>query len=450
MTTWSRFSSRVFAVMAFAVLGTFVATPAIFAAPAIWLSTPIGAIGPASEDVLETILDKANATGGAEVYAGVIIRLDTPGGALESTRSMVKKILGASLPIIVWVGPSGSRAGSAGTFLTMAAHVAAMAPSTNIGAAHPIQADGKDISDDELGRKITNDAIAFIESIAETKGRNVDMAKSFVARSISITEREALDNKVIDLIAGSEQELLKALDGRKVTLASGKVVTLATQDAKVEAFEPSPRQKLLEILSNPNLFYLLFLAGLIGIGYELTHPGIVFPGVFGGICLILALTATSVLPVSAAAAALILVGIAFMIGEAFVPSFGALGIGGLVALVLGSVFLVDPNNTSGLRVSWYVIAPGVVVAGAAFVVLGYLILRARRAPEHSGANNLVGTVGIVLADFDGDFGQIRVEGDIWKAKAAAPLKKGDRVTVSAVDGLTLTVEAQPRPNDIVH
>lgn len=399
-----------------------------------WLQVDIGIIGAASEDILKSALDQAK----REDRPGLVIRLDTPGGALDNTRTMVQDIMAAQLPVIVWVGPAGARAGSAGAFLTISAHVAAMAPGTNIGAAHPVGGQGQDIGDD-MKKKVENDTIAFIESIARTRGRNVDMARSFVQTSVSITDAEALDNDVIDYVARDVPSIFEQADGKEVELDGGRKVKLETKGAGVVVYEKSLRQKLLEILSNPNLFYLLFMAGLIGLGYELTHPGIVFPGVVGAIGLILALIAMSVLPVSYGAVALLLAGIAMMIGESFVPSFGALGVGGFIAFVLGSIFLVDPANEAGLRISWKVIAPGAVTVAVAFFGLGWLVLRARQAPVRSGREGLVGEDGVAVGDFVGGAGQIRVKGAIWAAKAPLDLRKGDAVTVTAVRGLELDV-----------
>jgi membrane-bound serine protease (ClpP class) len=404
-----------------------------------WLEVEIGGIGAASEDILETAIDEVKQEG----LAGIVIVLDTPGGALENTRGMVKDMLGAPFPIVVWVGPAGSRAGSAGAFVTLAGHVAAMAPGTNIGAAHPVGGQGEDIKD-EMGRKVTNDTLAFIESIAKARGRNIEMARSFVETSVSITAEEALDNKVIDLLAKDLDALMTAMDGKTVEVAEGRRLTLATATASRLRFEKSLRQKLLEIVSNPNLFYLLFMAGLIGLGYELTHPGMIFPGVVGGICMILALIATSVLPISYGAAALILVGIGCMIAEAFVASFGILGIGGFVAFVIGSVFLVDPKNEAGLRISWLTIAPGAVAVALAFVGLGYLIVRSRRQVVRSGREALPGATGVALDGFVGGRGQVRVEGAIGSAELQHPasVAKGDVLQVVAVQGLKLIVNAR--------
>lgn len=405
-----------------------------------WLRVPIGIIGPASEDILEAALGHAQEHG----YTGVIVALDTPGGALDSTRNMVKQIMSAPLPVIAWVGPAGSRAGSAGAFITIAAHVAAMAPGTNIGAAHPVSAGGQNVGDGEMERKVTNDTLAFIESIALKRNRNVEMVRSFVATSVSITDAEALQNNVIDLIAKDVDSLLESVHEREVELESGVRLKLSTRGARIDAFEPSLRQKLLSILSNPNLFYLLFLAGIVGLGYELTHPGVLFPGVIGSICLILALIATSVLPISYGAAVLVLAGVAMLIAEAFLPSFGVLGVGGVIAFVLGSVFLVDPGNDQGLRVSWYAIAPGAIVVCGAMLALGVIVLRSGRAPARAGREALIGQRGVALDDLRGGEGQVRVAGAIWRARLAGPpgvaVAKGDRVVVRAIEGLIVEVE----------
>jgi membrane-bound serine protease (ClpP class) len=405
-----------------------------------WLRVPIGIIGPASEDILDAALDHAQEHG----YSGVIVAVDTPGGALDSTRNMVKQIMSAPLPVIAWVGPAGSRAGSAGAFITISAHIAAMAPGTNIGAAHPVSAGGQNVGDDEMERKVTNDTLAFIESIALKRNRNVEMIRSFVATSVSITDAEALQNNVIDLISKDVDSLLESVHGREVELESGVRLKLSTKDARIDAFEPSLRQKLLSILSNPNLFYLLFLAGIVGLGYELTHPGVLFPGVIGSICLILALIATSVLPISYGAAMLILAGVAMLIAEAFLPSFGVLGVGGVIAFVLGSVFLVDPGNDHGLRISWYAIAPGAFVVCGAMLALGVIVLRSERAPARAGREALIGQQGIALDDLRGGEGQIRVAGTIWRARLSGPpgvaVSKGDRVVVRAIEGLVVEVE----------
>ena len=402
----------------------------------VWLKLDVGIIGPATPEMVERALQEVTANG----YQGLIIQLDTPGGELQTTRRVVQQILGATSPVIVWVGPSGAHAGSAGSFITLSATVAAMAEGTNIGAAHPVQASGKDVEQSAAGNKIINDTIAFIESIAIARGRNVEMARSFVISSISITADEAIEHQVIDVIANDLADLLEQLHDRTVT-QKGTSMKLVSQGATVVDYQPSLRQLALELLANPNLFYLLFLAGLIGLGFELAHPGGLFPGIFGGICLLLALIATAVLPVSFGAAGLIVVGIALLIAEIFVPSFGILGIGGVAAFLLGSVFLVDPDNLHGLRVSWYTIAPGAVVICGLALMIGYLVMKTYAFKANSGVETLIGEQAEVVDNFDDQgLGRVRVQGEIWQAQAQAPYPtKGDTVKILARSDLLLTV-----------
>jgi membrane-bound serine protease (ClpP class) len=269
------------------------------------------------------------------------------------------------------------------------------------------------------------------------------MARSFVATSVSITATEALEHNVIDYLAKDIAELLETMDGKVVTLHSGTKRTLQTQNAQVTLYDKSLRQKFLEIISNPNFFYLLFMAGLVGIGYELSSPGMFFPGVLGGICLILALMATSVLPVNWAGFALILLGVGLLIAEAFVPSFGILGIGGLVAFTLGSIFIIDPKKTGGVDIDPIVIGSTVATVGGLFLFFGFLILKADRAPVRSGVEGMVGESGVVINEFIDNKGQIRVAGAIWRAENLSPekpLKAGERVTVKRIENLTAFVE----------
>lgn len=408
-------------------------------AEATWLKAEIGIIGTASADILESALKEVT----KNKHAGLIIQLDTPGGALDSTRAMVKSIMAAPFPIIVWVGPSGSRAASAGAFITLSAHIAAMAPGTNIGAAHPIKMDGKDITQQEGSKKVENDTVAFIDSIAKARGRNEEMATSFVITSVSITAKEALENRVIDYIADDIKTLFKKIDGKEIELQSKDKITLATANATTVDYKKSVKQQLLEILSNPNLFYLLFIAGLIGLGFELTHPGVIFPGVAGGICLILAFIAMSVIPINFGALALVLLGIAFLIAEIFVPSYGSLGIGGIVAFVIGSFLLVDPSNELGLRISLITIAPGAIAVAAAAAIIGYLVVRTQRSKVKAGVEEMIDLEGIVLQDFIDRKGRVRISGEDWAAVLQGPenlpLKKGDSVIVKKVEGLYLYV-----------
>ena len=404
----------------------------------MWLELSMGIISTATVEMLARAVEIVK----TENYQGLLIKLDTPGGALEATRKIVQQMFAAPFPIVVWVGPGGAHAGSAGAFVTMAATVAAMASGTNIGAAHPVQASGKAVNGSEkVGEKIINDTVAFIESIAKGRDRNVEMARSFVVTSMSITAEEALEHKVIDVLANSRERLLKELHGREVT-QQDRSMTIASAAAQVVPYQPSLRQEALELLGNPNLFYLLFLAGLIGLGFELTHPGALFPGIFGAICLLLALISTAVLPVSFGAAALIVFGFVLLIAEVFVPSFGMLGIGGVVAFLVGSVFLVDPDNTHGLRVSWYTIAPGAIIICVFALTIGYLIAKSLQAKARSGAETIVGAQGTALQDFHPEGkGQIRVLGEVWAATSSAPHPAaGEQVEVVALQGLQLTIK----------
>ena len=409
-----------------------------------WLEVEIGMIGTASVEILRDSMSQVTRAG----YGGLIIKLDTPGGSLDATRTMVESILNAPFPTIVWVGPSGARAASAGAFITLAGHIAAMAPGTNIGAATPIDATGKEIEKGDVKHKIENDTRAFMESIADARKRNKEMAVSFVVNALAITAQEALEHGVIDLVAPSVPALLSAVDHRVVTLSGGEKITLATDQAAVVLYEKGLRYKLLEILSNPNLFYLLFVAGLIGIGFELTHPGVMMPGVIGGICLILALIATSVLPVSFGAMLLIVVSIGFMIAEAFLPSFGVMGIGGFVGFVIGSVLVVDPTNAQGMRLPLLTIVPGAVVAAGFALLVSYLVLRSERARVRSGAEGMVGQQAVALSDFVDGKGRVQLQGENWSAllEGAGSVKRGDSVVVHAIDGLLLHVRCmEPLP-----
>lgn len=404
-----------------------------------WLEVDIGIIGTASDDILEDAIEEVKENG----YGGLFIKMDTPGGSLEATRSMVKNIMKAPFPVVIWVGPDGARAGSAGAFITLSAHIAAMAPGTNIGAAHPVQAGGKDIEKGDIGKKIENDTVAFMESIAESRNRNIEMAVSFVVNSLSVTAKEALENKVIDLVASSRAELFEKIDGKEVKLQNGSIINLKTSSVNFEYFEKSLRQKFLEIISNPNLFYLLFVAGLIGIGFELTHPGSLIPGVVGGISMILALIATSVLPVSFGAMILIVVSIAFMVAEIFIPSFGILGIGGFIAFIIGSVLLVDPNNEQGLRISWTTIAPGALAVASFGLLVAYLVLKTERSVVQSGREGMIGMEGVVISPFVNGKGKVRIGGEIWSASASDgdDLKIDEVVKVCDINGLELFVKA---------
>lgn len=410
---------------------------------ATWLRVDIGIIGVASEDILQDALRTAE----KNHYQGIIIALDTPGGALESTRGMVKSILSAPLPIVVWVGPAGAHAGSAGAFITVAGHIAAMAPGTNIGAAHPVESTGEDINpESDMRTKVENDTAAFMESLAKLRGRNAQMAVSFVLNSISITAEDALNAKVIDLLSPDPQNLLEAIDGRTVALENGKTMTIASRSANLVTFERSFRQDILDILSNPELFYLLFIAGLIGIAVELTHPGVFFPGVMGAICLILALIASSLVPINFGAALLILLSVSLMVAEIFIPSFGVLGIGGLIGFVAGSLLLIDSKSSFGLSLSVLTVLPAALVLASILGGLAFLVWRNQRFRVQSGSEALLGKIGQAIAATEDGRGQMRLEGEIWKFEEInyQPIGQGESLEVVERLGLLLKVRSLRR------
>ena len=298
-----------------------------------------GGINPAVDDFIRESIARARNAGAK----ALIIQLDTPGGLLTSTRSIVKDILGAPVPVIVYVAPSGAGAGSAGVFITMAGHIAAMAPGTNIGAAHPVAGGGQEVKG-VMGEKIENFTASFSEAIAQKRGRNTEWAIQAVRRSVSITEKEALKQKVIDIVAKDLDDLLKQAEGRKVDV-DGREQALSLQGARIERFDMGLKQKVINLLADPTIAYLLLMAGILGLYMEFSHPGVIFPGVAGGICLLLGLTSLQMLPFNYAGILLILLGVALLIGEAFLPSFGVLGIGGAISLALGSLLLFDTESS---------------------------------------------------------------------------------------------------------
>ncbi|NBB82644.1 MAG: nodulation protein NfeD [Alphaproteobacteria bacterium] len=419
-----------------------------------------GAIGAATGELVVSGLDQA-AEDGAEV---VILRLDTPGGLDKAMRRIIKAILASPVPVVAYVAPSGARAASAGTYILYASQIAAMAPATNLGAATPVQVgglpgigepaqpgDGED--SDEAGgdsgsameRKLVEDAVAYIRGLAELRGRNADWAEAAVRESVSLTANAAAERDVVDLVAADVAELLAAIDGRSVRLPDG-ARTLETDALTVREIEPGWRARLLAVIANPNVAYLLMLIGIYGIIFELSNPGALFPGVLGAISLLLALYALQVLPVSYAGVALILLGIGLMVAEALVPSFGALGLGGLAAFVFGSVILMDED---GVAVSLPVIGvTGALAGGMSFWVIGRL-LGLRRRTAVIGAQHLVGRLGEAREAFGGTDpdagggaapGLVHLEGENWQADSRAPVRPGQRVRVLRVDGLRLLVE----------
>lgn len=428
-----------------------------------------GPIGPATSDFFVRSLEKAEASG-----AGfAVVTIDTPGGLDSAMRDIVQAILAARMPVIGFVYPSGARAASAGTYILYATHVAAMAPATNLGAATPVQigapstgkknpfSDPRDETEEPEGpaendesaakerppaaeqpggameRKAVNDAVAYIRGLGELRGRNTDWAELAVREGASLPANEALELGVIDLIAEDVPALLKAIDGRIVKLKTGEV-ELATAGSTLNEMQPDWRTDLLSMLTNPNVAYLLMLIGIYGLLLEGYNPGAIVPGVVGAICLLLALFAFQVLSVNYAGLALIALGVVLIVSETFVPSFGALGLGGIIAFVIGSVMLLD-KDVPGFSIAGQMIAGMATVGALVLAAIVSFAVRARRHPVVSGQEALTGGYAEAVQSFD-DHGQVRTSGEIWSAESTGPVRKGQRVRIREVDGLTLKVE----------
>jgi membrane-bound serine protease (ClpP class) len=387
-----------------------------------------GAIGPASAHFVRRAIERA-AKDGAPL---VILQIDTPGGLDTSMREIIKAILASPVPVAAFVAPSGARAASAGTFILYAAHVAAMAPGTNLGAASPVSLTGgmtqKDEKkeDDTMTRKVTNDAVAYIRGLAELRGRNADWAEKAVREGASLPAHEALKLKVIDHIAADVPELLK------LTGHAG---------AEVKATEMDWRTRVLGVITNPSVAYLLILVGIYALIFEFMSPGMVLPGVVGTIALLIALYALHLLPVNYAGLALMLLGIGFMIAEAFLPSYGSLGIGGVIAFVLGSIMLIEDRDLPGFEIPYALIA-GVAAGSVGFLVLILgMLARNRRRAVVSGREQMIGASAEALGDFEGE-GWARVHGEQWKVRACASVRRGQKLRVTGMQGLVLSVEPE--------
>lgn len=371
-----------------------------------------------------------------ENAACLIIQMDTPGGLDLSMRDIIKDIMNAEIPVIVYVGPSGARAASAGAIITIAADIAAMAPSTNIGAAHPVAMGGGKM-DRTMAEKVVNDAVAYVKSIAQKKGRNVDWAVRAVRDSVSIPETEALKLKVIDLIAKDLNELLEKADGKTVEKPKG-AIKLATKGLKIQELEMGFRQRFLATLSNPNLAYILMMIGMVGLYFELAHPGAIFPGVIGGISLILAFFAFRTLPVNYAGVLLIILGVFLFIAEIKIASYGLLTMGGLVSLAIGSIMLFD-SPAPFLRASFSVIIPTVLATAAFFIFVVAAALKAQLARPTTGAEGLVGEIGVAKTRLAPE-GKVFVHGEWWNAYADEGIEPEEKVRVLKNEGLKLKVE----------
>jgi membrane-bound serine protease (ClpP class) len=401
-------------------------------------------IQPASLRYLKRGLEVADSSGAAVT----IVELDTPGGLLTSLRQMTTEITGARRPVVVYVTPAGAQAASAGFFLLMAADVAAMAPGTNAGAAHPVGGEGAEL-EKTIAEKVTNDAAALIRSLATQRGRSAEWAEKAVRDSASYTEREALEKKLIEVVANDRGELLKWLDGRTIKRFDGKPEKLDTSAPEIVVVGPNAGDKVLSVIAHPNVAYLLLLLGLVGIYFELSHPGVILPGVLGGVAILLALFALSVLPVNYVGVLLILLGIGFFILEVKVASYGLLTVAGLVSFIFGSLMLVR-SPFPALRVGLAVVLPTAVAVALVVMFLLARVLRSHRKPPITGAEGLVGEVGDVSVAVE-PVGKVFVHGEYWEAYAHTPIPAGGQVRVVKVDGKRLEVEPVgdlgPRPGE---
>lgn len=421
------------------------------------------AIGPATSDFFVRSLANAKARG-APLF---VVQMDTPGGLDSAMRDMIKAIIASPVPVVIYVAPSGARAASAGTYLLYASHVAAMAPATNLGAATPVQiggapppstpepkADGdkdedkdndqdKDRDKDQepvpgtaSERKAVNDSIAYIRGLAELRGRNAEWAESAVRSAASLSARAALEQNIIDVVAEDMDDLLAQIDGRTVKVSTGEL-RLATSGLAIERIEIDWRTQLLSVITNPNVAYLLMLIGVYGLLLEGYNPGAILPGVVGGICLLLALYAFQVLSVNYAGLALMILGISLIVAEAFAPSFGALGLGGIIAFVIGSVILMD-SEVPGFQIARSLIGGIAAAGGVVMLLMVSYFARSRRRPVETGVEQLLSARVTALKDFDRE-GPVRLHGEIWTAITTRPVKEGEELRVTAVDGLMLYV-----------
>jgi membrane-bound serine protease (ClpP class) len=397
-----------------------------------------GVIDPPTASYIERGLRLA-----AEQHAqALIIRLDTPGGSLTATEEIVTALLNSRVPVVIFVAPAGAHAMSAGTFITMAANVAAMAPGTNIGAATPVFMGGGEMPE-EMKRKVMSHAVSMIQAITEQRHRNVKWAQQAVEKALSAPASEAVKQGVVELMADDERDLLRKLDGRSVDLGKGREVTLHTKDAKLEQVPQTLSEKFLHALAHPEVAYILMTLGVLGIIAELNHPGAIFPGVTGAICLLLAFYSLSVLTVNFVGVALILLGLGLLVADLFVTSHGVLTVGGLISFVVGSIMLTS-GAAPGMRLGWHVIVGMTTLTGGLFLLILSLGLRAQRRKIATGMEGLVGSVGEARTALN-PRGQAFVAGELWRARAEGePIQPNEEVEVLSVDGLTLRVRRRKR------
>jgi membrane-bound serine protease (ClpP class) len=398
----------------------------------VMVITVNGVINPVSSEFIGKSIRKTN----EKKVEALVIELDTPGGLDTSMRNIVKEIIGSNVPVVVYVSPSGSRAASAGVFITLAAHIAAMSPGTNIGAAHPVGIGEK--MDKTMAEKATNDAAAYIKSLAESRGRNAKWAEDAVRKSISATEVEALKEHIIDLVAKDLPSLLSDVDGRTVRTSFGEKV-LHTKNAVVIREEIGIRHKILNLISDPNIAYILMLLGFYGLFFELTNPGSLFPGVIGGICLILAFYAFQTLPVNYAGLLLIILAIVLFILEVKIISHGILTIGGIISMIIGSLMLFE-SPAPFMKLSLSIILPAVIVTTLFFTLTFGLAFKAYKRKPVTGAEGLVGVTGIADTDVTPDGGMVLLHGERWAAYSDEPVSKGEHIIVKSVFGLKVKVK----------
>ncbi len=409
-------------------------TVSFSAKSSVYVLTIQGVINPVSAEYIQRGIDLAN----TERASALVIELDTPGGLDTSMRKIIKSINQSAVPVVVYVFPSGARAASAGVFITMAAHVAAMAPGTNIGAAHPVGIGIGGKMDKTMVEKVTNDAVAYIKSIAERRGRNKKWAEKAVRKSVSVTAREALKLRVIDLIAKDLDDLMKKIDGKTVETVSGKV-KLKTRGVPTKRVPMGLRLKILSIIGNPNVAYILMLLGFYGLFFELTNPGAIFPGVFGAICLILAFYSFQTLPVNYAGLLLIILSIILFVLEIKITSHGVLTIGGIVSMVIGSLMLFKSPGPF-FKLSLYLILPAALATALFFTVTFSLAFKAWRRKPVTGKEGLLGLEGVAHTDIDKEGGMALLRGEYWQAFSDEPIKKGEKIKVQEVKGLKIKVK----------
>ncbi|MDO8282804.1 MAG: nodulation protein NfeD [Thermodesulfovibrionia bacterium] len=414
--------------LTFLALAVLLISPVIASADVMVIKA-VGVVNPVMSEFISKSIDEA-----AETSSLLVIQLDTPGGLDTSMRSIVQKIKASAVPIVVYVSPGGARAASAGVFITLSAHIAAMATSTNIGAAHPVSVGEK--MDETTSKKAENDAAAYIKSIAESRGRNAEWAEKAVRESVSITETDALQSNVIDLIAPDLQTLLNDIDGRKVITSKGETV-IRSSGQKITYKERSSSMKILDFISDPSVAYILMMLGFYGIFFEMTNPGALFPGVFGSISLILAFYSFQTLPVNYAGVLLILLAVILFILEIKIISYGILTIGGVISMLIGSIMLFDSTQPF-FRLSLKVILPAVIITVLFFTLTASLAFKAHRRKPATGKEELIDSEGEARTDIH-EAGRVFIHGELWNAWSDEPIKKGERVIVDAVENLKLKV-----------